>query len=272
VYRQGIASFFQRARQAAGDNVALTGASVNFPRAAIEIKANWVVIDPKDKAKYHWNYNYVPAHETTPAKVQLLGLVALHIISKDLPNWFWCTYEHVNNAGRGDYIGIHDSFGADPAHVPSYSDKPGKVYPPGTLTADVLALFHSSGLDADKAWSDQWRNYRLKGSQIDYTDATGRPLLLGNSVTESGFVPTASCITCHARAAVNAHGSSSFPGFGEARTLPLIENSQGPITYNGLPDLSWYFSNNGNGTQLLNLQTDFVWAIPLRANPAPPHP
>ncbi len=112
----------------------------------------------------------------------------------------------------------------------------------------------------------------MKGSQIDYTDATGRPLLLGNSVTEGGFVPTASCITCHARAAVNAHGTSSFPVFGEERALPLIEDSQGPTTYYGLPDLNWYFSNNGNGTRLLNLQTDFVWAIPFKAKPAPPHP
>jgi hypothetical protein len=267
-YQQGVASFFKKAAQAAQDDVALTAAAVNFPRAAIEIKANWVVIDPKDKGKYHWNYNYVPAHGSTPAKTQLLGLVAMHILSKDLPNWFWCTYEHIDNPGRGDYIGIHDSFGADPAHVPSNTDAPGKVYPAGSLSAAVLALFQSSGMNSDKDWGDQWKNYRLKGSQIDYTDATGRPLLLGNSVTEDGFVPTASCITCHARAAVNARGASSFPFFGEQSALPLVQGSQGPATYNGLPDPNWYFSSNGEITQLLNLQTDFVWAIPFKARPA----
>lgn len=264
-YREGISAFFANAASVANDNAAFTAAGVVFPRGAIEVKANWVAIEEKDKPKYHWNYSYIAPTGNAPASTQLLGLVAIHIISKDLPNWMWCTFEHVDNPGRGDYIGIHDSFGANPSHVPSNTDKPGKVYPAEQLTADVLALFQTSGMNADPDWGKRFQNYRLKGSQTDFTDSSGRPLLLSNSVTEDGFVPTASCITCHARACVNSSGSSSFPGFGEEMALPLIESSIGPQTYNGLPNPGWYFQNTGVTTQLLNLQTDFVWAIPMRA-------
>ncbi|HEY0075147.1 MAG TPA: hypothetical protein VGB77_13700, partial [Abditibacteriaceae bacterium] len=267
-YREGIAAYYARATRLAGDDVNFAAAAINFPRDSIEVKANWVVIAEKDKARYHWNYN---------ASGQLLGLVALHIISKDLPNWFWCTFEHVDNPGRGDYIGIHDSFGAEPAHTPSHTDSGsgtgksplGQPYPAEKLSPRVLALFEASGYTGE--WASQWKNYRLKGSQTDFTDTSGRPLLLGNSVTEEGFVPTASCITCHARAAVTAQGDSAFPIFGEQSLLPLDgDMAQTAITYNGRPVPDWFFRFNGQGAQLLNLQTDFVWAIAFKANSVKP--
>ena len=208
------------------------------PPPSIEVKANWIVIDEKDKPRFHWNYNEAG---------QLLGLVATHIISKDLPNWFWCTFEHVDNPGRGDFIGIHDSFGVDPTHTPSQTDKVGATYPPETMKEALLKLFEEYGYRGE--WADEYKNYRLKGSQVDFTDGPGRSLLLGNSVTESGFVPSASCITCHARAAVNAGGGSSFPFFGEQVLLPLIagDSLQPVLTYNGHLDPSWYFLDTGNG-------------------------
>jgi hypothetical protein len=223
------------------------------------VKANWIVIDEKDKEKFHWNYS---------SEGQLLGLVAMHIISKDLPNWFWCTFEHVDNPGRGDFIGIHDSFGADPAHTPSHTTTAGGKYPAETRTKALLEFFEVNGFKGE--WADQFKNYRLKGSQVDFTDGSGRPLLLGNSVTEGGFVPSASCITCHARATVTMDGTSGFPGhpgFGQQATLPLLAGDplQPVQTFNGPPDPSWYFVNAGQGTILRNLATDFVWAIPFKA-------
>ena len=258
-YQQGIAAFFDKAAKAVGDDVDFASKLVNFPRASIEVKANWIVIDEKDKPKFHWNYSEAG---------QLLGLVAMHIISKDLPNWFWCTFEHVDNPGRGDYIGIHDSFGVDPAHTPSQTDKIGTTYPPEKLKDALLKLFDENGYQGE--WADEYKNYRLKGSQVDFTDGPGRSLLLGNSVTESGFVPSASCITCHARATVNAGGVSGFPIFGEQAVLPLVtgDSLQPVLTYSGRPDPSWYFLDSGNGSTLRNLQTDFIWAIPLKARPS----
>ena len=69
--------------------------------------------------------------------------------------------------------------------MPSNTDATGKVYPAGPLTPQLLALFKSAGLSGP--WAAQWMNYRLKGSQVDFTDSAGRPLLLGNSVTEAGI-------------------------------------------------------------------------------------
>ncbi|MCA9043657.1 MAG: hypothetical protein KDA69_05010 [Planctomycetaceae bacterium] len=269
-YQEGVAKFFSTSAEYANDPVEFAKVAVNFPVDSIEVKGNWVVIDESQKSKYHWNYN---------AEGQLLGLVAMHISSKALPNWFWSTFEHEDNPGFGDYIGIHDSFGADPPHIPSNTKQLAQVYPPSRMTPQLLDLLRKTGFSG--SWGEEWRHYRLKGSQVDFTDSAGRPLLLGNSVTESGFVPTASCITCHSRAAVNSQGGSSYPIFGEKQALPLVGiPQQGQVgsqtelfnTYNGSPDPAWFFQFSGTNTQLLNLQTDFVWAIPFRAKPANPKP
>jgi hypothetical protein len=264
-YQEGIAAFYKTVAAAAGDDVQFAAKAINFPRGSIEVKGNWIAIEEKDKSRYHWNYS---------SSGQLVGLVAMHISSKDLPNWFWSTFEHVDNPGRGDFIGVHDSFGADPPHTPSKTDKAGGIYPAEARTKALEEMFAAKGFKG--AWGDEFKNYRLKGTQIDFTDSAGRPLLLGNSVTESGFVPTASCITCHARATVNAAGANGFPtvgknfGFGEQAQLPLLsgDSLQPVVTYNGRPDPSWYFHESSNGTSLRLLQTDFVWAIPFQARPA----
>lgn len=278
-YTQGIAAFFAKASANVNDPAQFAANSVNFPIEAIEVKGNWILITEEQKPKFHWNYN---------ASGQLCGLVAMHISSKALPNWFWSTFEHEDNPGIGDYIGIHDSFGANPAHTPSATTALNTLYPPTQVTPQLADLFTKSGFTGE--WGDAFKHYKLKGSQIDFTDSAGRPLMLGNSVTEAGFMPTASCITCHSRAAVNSSGASAFPIFGEKQALPLVNipqqgsvTNQGStfITYNGEPDPNWYFRFNDNqvnnpngsttllGTTLLNMQADFVWAIPFKAHPVP---
>ncbi len=59
------------------------------------------------------------------------ALVAMHVISKMVPNWSWATFEQVNNPGRCDILGCVDSFGAVPARVPpaSPSAPQNKLYP-----------------------------------------------------------------------------------------------------------------------------------------------
>lgn len=249
-YQEGIAKFF------ASGNV------VDFPVDSIEVKGNWVPITEADKPNYHWNYD---------AAGKLYGLVAMHITSKAIPNWFWATFEWTGNAGRCDFIGCRDCFGYSPAVVPSNTKDVGAVYPPGTMNPALAALFEQGGLTG--AWGAEWRNYRLKGSQTDFTDPSGVPLLVGNSVTEGGFVQTASCMTCHARAAVDSNGRSAFPLFGEKEPLPLQTESPQQFqteftTYNGAPDPNWFWQFTGQGTRKVNMQTDFVWAIPFRAKPA----
>ena len=214
------------------------GKPIVFPLPSIEVKARWVPITDAQKSQYHWNYD---------SNGNLFGLVALHIMTKHLGNWTWATWEWVGNAGRCDYIGCHDEFGVTPADVAPQTPLNGS-YPPGTLTSALLAKFTAAGLSAE------WKNYRLKGSQTLFTDTTGRATLLGNSVTEAGFVQSSSCITCHGIASVDSNGHIN-PTFGFA---PSGGSSNGPL----LPSMFW------NGTTLRYMPVDFVWAF-ANAQPAP---
>src|SRR5256885_12110082 len=54
----------------------------------------------------------------------------------------------------------------------------------------------------------------------EFVTTTGLPTQLGNSITEQGFVPTSSCITCHARAAADSTGADAFPIAGFMPFLP----------------------------------------------------
>jgi hypothetical protein len=100
--------------------VAFPSAGVPVPsNGAIEIKAAWRVLDPAQRAANQRSYYVVPAMLTVapdlvsqppggaaPICAQVdLGLVAMHIIQKNpttknslLPEWFWSTFEHVDNA------------------------------------------------------------------------------------------------------------------------------------------------------------------------------
>jgi hypothetical protein len=251
-YTEGLAQFFQK------------GQPVVFPTQSVEVKANWQRITPDQKPKFHWNYD---------DKGNLYGLIALHITSKVLPNWFWATFEWVDNPGRSDYIGSGDAFGvvydnAPPSFQPPLFDQRGRqitgsVYPSGKVSDALLKLFKDAGFTSD--WTSQWLNYRLKGSQVDFASSTGIPTLLGNSRTEAGFVPSASCITCHSQASVNAQGKNAFPNTGFKDDLfPVI----GPAldSYNGYPNPNWFWQKSLGGPIPKNLQVDFVWAIPTQAH------
>lgn len=203
------------------------GDSISFPVEAIEIKATWKRIAESDKPKYHWN---VDSSHT------LYGLTGLHITTKDLPNWFWATFEHVDNPQRGQAQGCHDDFGATPPNACN-----------GAPSQALLALFAAAGLP------DAWQNYRLVDSQVDFTDATGRPLIDGNSIIEGGFENSSSCVTCHARSAVDSVGDF----------LDVFKPS-GPLEgYVGTPDPAWYWNTNGARKAM---QVDFVWGF-LAAQP-----
>jgi len=170
--------------------------AVDFPIAAKEIKAAWrmftdIELDPAKSFRdlnnsgtiedderglrllertYHIGYGVVRNDATGASDLRPFGLVGLHIITKDIPNWFWTTFEHVDNPEAN--IGNLDR------HSP-----PGQGYPPeveGTV----------------------WRFYRLRGTQVDFVTSVGRPTILGNTQIEGSFQESSSCITCHARASI----------------------------------------------------------------------
>ncbi len=277
-----------------------TLAEISFPSDAVMIKSDWLSRERAEAMGLHDDpHNPYVKMSITSSVLDDNGsilqpgehwLVAIHFSSKDIPNWVWTTFEHVNNPGRCDYTGCEDSYGytspdkvaaglarnytrpnevCDGLPLPSYVLDPGGTYPGGerrTSLSEVFAALHIGTDDnptlvpqpADRAWL----SYRLKGTQVDFTDATGHPAHLGNSVTEAGFVTSSSCMTCHARASTNAGGTTPLPlgvfvnGLTESGYLPSA---------NGTPVPEWY-NTSGQPPTLLALQTDFVWGF-LLANP-----
>jgi hypothetical protein len=233
-YQQGLKAAFEK------------GLPLSFPIDAIEVKARWTPLPNCQNTTYHCNYD---------ANGNAFGLIALHIMSKAVPNWTWATWEYVDNPGRCDYIGCKDAFGM----LPQYQNTPpnsqlNKGYPSPTnqLSPALLQMLGTIG--------PEWVNYRLKGSQIDFTDATGRAILLGNSITEAGFVQTSSCMTCHAQASVDSTGLFN-------QTLGFTPNGQ---STNGPLQPSWFYNTNSNPWTVTYFPIDFVWGIfDAQAAPGP---
>jgi hypothetical protein len=245
------------------------GTTINFPPESLEIKANWYpVISTMDPSKSGIpGYTGTSAdaasvyHVNTASDGKQYALVAMHVISKQVPNWTWATFEHKNNPARCDILGCKDLFGAVTANVPP-NQAPNQKYPDCKKSPALAALFAKAKIDLAYA------NYCLKGTQTDFTTATGQAIRLGNSVTENGFVNQSSCMTCHSRAAFDQSGNStSSGGFDNFTGLASI----GPVNPN------WFTaSTSGNPPYLpifvdqtdlsvLATQADFVWSIPFCA-------
>lgn len=195
------------------------GKKIVMPQGAIEIKTNWVNVGSASAP------GYITMQD---GNGNTWKMIALHLNSKQLPNWTWATFEHKDNTCYSKYLNARDSFG----------------FPDGATTpsAALQTVFSHYGVDASVA-----NNYRLAGAQTDFTDDTGRPIILGNSVTEAGFQTTSSCVTCHGRASVNAKGSPELSVF----------NSQNQ-SFNGPLDPTWFFGANGVQN---NFTTDFMWSM-----------
>lgn len=227
-----------------------SGQPISFPIDAMEVKANWVPVGNRSASDYHIN---------TASDGKRYALVSMHIISKQIPNWTWATFEHKDNLGRCDFIGCHDHFGAVVQDVSPHASPDGR-YDPCTKTPALKKLFSDNGLPA------LWENYCLKGSQTDFVTATGQPVRLGNSVTEAGFADTSSCMTCHSRASVDARGQRvTSGGFLNPPTPALCPNGS-PCSPNGAPVPTWFWSNPGQpDPTMIALQTDFVWSVARHA-------
>lgn len=200
--------------------------TVSFPTTSKEVKANWVKIDQDQTSQYHsWR----------GSGGQYWGLASMHLISKDLPNWTWATFENVNNPCYGKHLKPQDNFGLSAN---------GKANPA------LQSLFVEYGLDVSL-----WSHYRLDGAQTTFTDTEGRPIILGNSITELGFQTTASCMTCHARSSIDAKG----------KRLSVFNNDNTyrgqPQSYNGAPDPNWYTGFSASPPERKFLQLDFVWSL-----------
>ena len=234
------------------------GMTLSFPVDAIEIKANWIPVSAVPSFMLNRvSLADVPKvfHVNTGSDGKQYALIAMHVISKLVPNWTWATFEHQLNPARCDIIGCRDTFGAQ-IPVVNPNAQPGKGYADCQKTPALAALI------AAATWDPAFANYCLKGSQTDFIDNTGLDVRLGNSITEDGFVNRSSCMTCHGRAAWDASGvATSQAGF-DANGAPL-----GPI------DPSWYWTFSAKppiyegmpGLKRTGTSADFVWSIPFCA-------
>lgn len=212
-----------------GQEAALArGTRIDFPLESKEVKAVWQLITETQKPRFYWQLN---AGDGKP-----YGLVALHIISKDLPNWTWSTFEQVDNPARCKVAKCKDDFGLNPD---------------GSVSAGLLKLMRDAGLGSE------WENYRLDGAQTEFTDSTGRPTTLGNSIIEEGFATTSSCISCHARATIGQR----IPGQSRVNRLSVFKSTNPLTSDNGTPDPRWYYADPNKPETLKYLQLDFLWSM-----------
>jgi hypothetical protein len=213
--------------------------TVHFPSAATEVKAEWRPIRADEQSRYHCVQVRL-ADGTT----RLYGLTALHIVTKDLPNWFWATFEQVDNPSLPDADGWQlpssDRFACESSH------------------ADCNRAPPNIGLEGTV-----WLFYRLRGTLTRFVDARGEPLRLANSELEAGMQQTASCMTCHSRASIGVLE-------GAAVRLPIFDpkpddSAQTTLVrrgFVGLPRAAWFQSIPGDVGAGPSFQPlDFVWSL-----------
>ncbi len=137
---------------------------MTFNNDAIEVKGMWREFSAQDLSQNIDKKFYTATDENG----RKFGLTSLHIITKELPNWFWCSFRQKD--------------GPVPA-VPSVDDYGQPTQIKGTF----------------------WENYELSGTQIAFTDSRGMPIKLSDPLVEDGFEQS-SCISCHSTAVIGPKG------------------------------------------------------------------
>ena len=273
--------------------VAATNKDITFPLDAIEVKTNWL---PVDQLSNFLGPNVTPnlgsyhRRVITPTEGgngRTYVLLSMHIMSKLVPNWTWATFEHQDNPGRCNIVGCRDSFGATQALVkPTSSADPDQTHYASCEKSAPLAMMFSA-VPHDPAFA----NYCLKGSMSDFADQSGRAFVVGNSVTEQGFVSSSSCMGCHGSAATNSTGgdpnqagfitnsvTNSSPAIGPIdptlfwtnapaggkNTLPMVAD-QNEDMFPAKPESAGVSNEPLSPLNRLAIPVDFVWSIPFCA-------
>ncbi len=195
----------------------------------------------------------------------LIGLAAFHLVTHELEDYVWSTFEHVDNPGRCDYIGCHDSFGFTKADVEPHKIDSLRYLAPAEMTQELKDLF------AQYKIGDVFKNYRLKAAQTQYMVNDSTPTLNGSSVLEANLVSTSSCISCHARATVNAQTGKPLSmfvdpnivgdGTFEMGFLPNTSKGWHPECYIGRPILADYSPTSSDGKDSTFHRTNFLWQL-----------
>jgi hypothetical protein len=201
----------------------------DFPWTSFELKTSWIWIgtDPKIYQQLNGKYYIVNAYYALADgsgkpnglyKVGRAALSGMHIISKPVPQWFWVTFQNIYDA--------------------QYTQATNKL--PIALTVKAANQTYQSAL---KGAGSIFANYQLIGTQWQFVDFAGKPLLLANSQIESAFQLASSCTTCHATASYSA-----TEGY-----FNIVKQQNGGFTYyTGQPPVDLLKGYN---------TLDFVWSL-----------
>jgi hypothetical protein len=222
---EGLAAKFDQAKQSQNFDL------IKFDRMSKEIKARWIPITEAQKSRYHWRTIQVTnANGSTESRI--FGLAALHIITKDLPNWFWTDFSHVDQ---------------EPLAVQN-----GRPFVDPTTRGQNAS--HGANGVRNETLASKWSNYRLSGVQVDFVDKTGTSTRLANELIEPIDSGPSSCITCHAKATVGGINRIT-PPLGVKAILPTFTD--------GVPLPAAYRDAQG---RVQFIQTDFLWSMAFRAH------
>ena len=217
---------------------------VQFPQASKEIKAQWNPIPEDQKSRYLWRNAVGP-----DGKTHAYGLVSLHIITKDLTNWFWADFGHEDcemQAGACDNKWLSSVFGVSVNQEPA-------------LTKLKDSTTTSTGGVRKETQDTFWQHYRLRGTETNFVSPIGDKNILSNPVIENGFQQS-SCMTCHARASV---GKTAIVGGKPANNPTTLSPGDPEI---GIPNEGLFGAAPGQGGSIEFLQTDFIWSAPFRVH------
>jgi hypothetical protein len=201
--------------------------ALSFPVDSMEVKAMWTPLSPEEEADGRSKRFHISLGQDG----RKYRLVALHIITKDVPKWFWTTFRQVD--GPKPQIPSLDTYGQPPALK-------------GT----------------------KWEYYELSGTQTDFTDEMGRPTFLSDPHIEAGF-ENSSCISCHALATIGRRDTTAPSG--GPNQIAFFNTTGGPTGAPiGTPNPNWFFEpmrfRSSNPPHQDYIQLDFLFSMPFRAN------
>ncbi len=186
-------------------------ANIQFPWDAVEVKVDWI---PASDFTQPFSCSAPPPgiHVET-IDGTCYAMAGMHIESKLLPNWLWATFEPqsmLTNPLRCITFGpCNDPWGSNPAisnGANSANGGPGNGFT--QQTAQLAELTTAAGL------APEFANYRMDGAQVNFTDSSGNPTYLGNSIIEGENVGLTanqpSCITCHSVSSIKTDGTDGF--------------------------------------------------------------
>jgi hypothetical protein len=233
---EGLESIFRDAQRSGNFE------AIKFDPASKGVKAKWVKITEADKPRYHWRTIQL-RDAAGNATSEIWGLAGLHILTKDLPNWFWADFEHVDWESK----------------QPNGAPDPRKSVDSTTRDNPARGTTATAGRDGirNETVGSKWQNYRLRGTQIDFVDKSGAPIEVANTLIEPLSDGPSSCMTCHAKASVGLRPDPTQRAF-----PPFVANTVGPEFVGGIPDPKAFL----NAGQMAFLQTDFIWSPAFRAH------